>query len=70
MGFTLSISAGVKDEIIGKGSDKKYGARPLRRAIQNMIEDPLAEELLSGRVHSGDTVHVNLVKGKIVFKAS
>ena len=70
MGITLSISAGVKDEIIGKGSDKKYGARPLRRAIQNMIEDPLAEELLSGRVHSGDTVHVNLVKGKIVFKAS
>ncbi len=70
MGINLSISAGVKEEIIGKGSDKKYGARPLRRAIQNMIEDPLAEELLSGRVHSGDTVHVNLVKGKIVFKAS
>ncbi len=70
MGITLSISAGVKEEIIGKGSDKKYGARPLRRAIQNMIEDPLAEELLSGKVKSGDTVHVNLSNGKIVFKAS
>ena len=68
MDITLKISGKVKEHIIEKGIDQKYGARPLRRAIQNMIEDPLAEELLSGRCQTGDVVHVNLKDGKIVFK--
>lgn len=70
MNISLRISGKVKDYIIEKGSDQKYGARPLRRAIQNMIEDPLAEELLSGRCKAGDQIHVNLSNGKIVFKTA
>ena len=70
MNISLRISGKVKDYKIEKGSDQKYGARPLRRAIQNMIEDPLAEELLSGRCKAGDQIHVNLSNGKIVFKTA
>ncbi|MCR5526410.1 MAG: ATP-dependent Clp protease ATP-binding subunit [Lachnospiraceae bacterium] len=70
MNINLRISGKVKEHIIEKGSDQKYGARPLRRAIQNMIEDPLAEELLSGHCKAGDQVHVNISNGKIVFKTS
>ena len=69
IGVTLVISPKVKEFIIKNGSDKKFGARPLKRAIQNMIEDPLAEEVLKGNASQGSTVHVNLVKGKIVFKS-
>ena len=65
--ITLKISPAVRKHISEKGFDEKYGARPLRRAVQNQIEDVLAEEILSGRVHRGDTVHVGLKKGKIVF---
>ena len=67
MEITLKISSAVKKHISEKGFDEKYGARPLRRAVQNQVEDALAEEILSGRVHRGDTVHVGLKKGKIVF---
>ncbi len=68
MGIDLKISAKVKEYIIEKGADDKYGARPLRRAIQNMIEDSLAEELLSGRCKAGDTVKTSVKDDKIVFK--
>lgn len=68
IGITLTISPKVKEYIIEKGSDKKFGARPLKRAIQNMIEDPLAEEVLEGNARQGDCVRVKLEKGKIVFK--
>ena len=67
MEIILKISPAVKKHISEKGFDEKYGARPLRRAVQNQVEDVLAEEILSGRVHRGDTVHVGLKKGKIVF---
>ena len=69
MEITLKISSAVKKHISEKGFDEKYGARPLRRAVQNQVEDALAEEILSGRIHRGDTVHVGLKKGKIVFGA-
>ena len=69
MEIILKISPAVKKHISEKGFDEKYGARPLRRAVQNQVEDVLAEEILSGRVHRGDTVHVGLKKGKIVFGA-
>ena len=48
-----------KDHVIKLGYDADYGARPLRRVIQNMIEDPLAEALLVGRFKAGDTVVVD-----------
>ena len=67
MGITLKITDKVKRQVIEKGSDKKFGARPLKRAIQNMIEDPLAEALLTGEFASGDTVKAELKNDDIVF---
>ena len=59
----------AKAYIVKKGADRKYGARPLRRMIQNEIEDPLAEEILTGGVKSGDSVSVSVDKSnRITFK--
>lgn len=58
----------LKNYIFEKGYDKKYGARPLRRAIQSQVEDGLAEAILNGEVQSGDTVKITVRKGKLHFK--
>lgn len=68
MDITLSITPAVKKHIVEKGIDKKFGARPLRRAIQSMIEDALAEEILTGTIQRGDKVTAALEKGAIVFR--
>lgn len=70
MGIKLVITASAKQYIIDKGAEKRYGARPLRRAIQNMIEDPVSEEILSGRAKSGDTLTVSCRKGELKFAVS
>jgi len=67
MDITLTVRDSVRNDIIEKDFDKKYGARPLRRAIQNKIEDPLAEEILAGRVKAGDSVAVGKVKNGMKF---
>lgn len=67
LGITLKISPAVRAHIAKSGFDAKYGARPLRRAVQNQVEDMLAEELLAGRVQAGDTVTVSCRQDKIVF---
>ena len=56
----LEIDKKAKDLIIKKGTDINYGARPLRRAIQNMIEDKLAEEILNGNLNSGDVARITV----------
>ena len=53
--------------IVKEGTDKAFGARPLRRAIQRLLEDPLSEELLEGKWGSGDIVNVDAEDGKLVF---
>ena len=68
MDIDLAITASAKKYIIEKGIDRKYGARPLKRAIQTMIEDPLAEEILSGRAKRGSTVRVTCKKDRLVFE--
>src|SRR5438105_5135257 len=55
--------------VIEKGYDPNYGARPMRRAVERYLEDPLAEEILRANVKPGDEVHVSAVEGKLVFKA-
>ncbi len=55
----LEVTEAAKDHVIKLGYDIDYGARPLRRVIQNMIEDPLAEALLLGSFKAGDTVLVD-----------
>jgi ATP-dependent Clp protease ATP-binding subunit ClpC len=59
-GIALEVMQAAKEHVIKLGYDQAYGARPLRRTIQNLIEDPLAEHLLLGRYHEGDTISVDL----------
>lgn len=64
----LHIRDSVKAYLVEKAYDPKYGARPLRRMIQNKIEDTLAEEILAGKVKRGDQVEVGLKKKEIAFE--
>ena len=63
----LTIRDSVKKFIVEKGTDKKYGARPLRRAIQNELEDKLAEAILAEEVKAGTEVNVSATKKEIRF---
>ena len=63
----LQVSTALKEHIVSKYADYKMGARPLKRALQSVVEDALAEEILSGRVKSGDTVTAGFRKDKVVF---
>ncbi|TES87608.1 MAG: AAA family ATPase, partial [Dehalococcoidia bacterium] len=65
-GITLEVTEAAKDFLGEKGYDELYGARPLRRAIQDMVEDKLSEDLLRGNFQSGDTVVVDLEGDQIV----
>ena len=69
LGFSLELTEAAKDFIADKGYDVQYGARPLHRAIQKYLEDPLAEEILNFTIAAGDTLIADLDKeaGKIVF---
>lgn len=67
MDINLTISPAVKKYLVAKHSDAKMGARPLKRAIQQTIEDAMAEELLKGNIKSGTDVTVGLKDNKIVF---
>lgn len=68
MNIKLTVRESVKKFIAEKGNDKKYGARPLRRAIQNELEDKLAEAILDGKVKAGSNVVVSVSKGEVTFK--
>jgi len=63
--LNFSVSDAAKDKIVDEGFDKVYGARPLRRVIQRVIEDPLSEELLRLKHGPGDTVVVDLTEGEV-----
>lgn len=64
LGYTLILSNKAKDFIADKGFDKKYGARPLKRAIQKYIEDSLAEEIVNSKLAEGDSIHMDLDEDK------
>lgn len=65
--ITLIVRDSAKQYIVQSGTDLKYGARPLRRTIQNKVEDALAEEILTGKVKSGDKVFVGKKKDNLCF---
>ncbi|HRP89360.1 MAG TPA: ATP-dependent Clp protease ATP-binding subunit [Edaphocola sp.] len=69
LGFSLNISETARKFLVEKGYDQQFGARPLHRAIQKYIEDPLAEELLNKNLNEGDTANADFDEesGKIVF---
>ena len=63
----LKFSPALKEYLVEKHSDKKMGARPLKRAIQSLVEDALAEEILRGNVKPGDTVTAGIKDEKVTF---
>ncbi|MGB3671063.1 MAG: ATP-dependent Clp protease ATP-binding subunit [Phormidesmis sp.] len=70
-GITLEVTDNFKDRLVEEGYNPSYGARPLRRAIMRLLEDSLAEEILSGRIKDGDTAVVDVgEEGKIVVNSS
>ncbi len=64
---TLELEAKAKDFLVERGFDPQYGARPMRRAVERFLEDPLAEELLRGNLHEGDPIQVHVEGDKLVF---
>ena len=64
IGYRLELSKNAKDFIIDKGYDRKYGARPLNRAIQNYIEDLLAENVVANKIKEGDNILLDYKKGE------
>ena len=67
MGIDLTITDAAKKLLVKKGSDKKFGARPLKRAIQTELEDILSEEILKGNIKEGAKVKTKVTEGKIVI---
>ena len=67
--MTINLTPAASRFVAKEGADLSYGARPLRRAIQRLIEDPLSEQLLEGRWTSGSVIDVDVEDGKLVFNA-
>jgi ATP-dependent Clp protease ATP-binding subunit ClpC len=63
----LTVDDKAKDFLIEKGYDPQYGARPMRRAVERYLEDPMAEEILRGNIKPGDTALVSVDNGKLAF---
>lgn len=68
MDIHLTLTSALKEHLVKKYSDNKMGARPLKRAIQSVVEDALAEEILSKRVQPGDTVSAGCKGEKVTFQ--
>ncbi len=68
LGIGLTVTDEAMEHLIDKGYDEKYGARPLRRTIQNLVEDRMAEEMLDGRIKAGSSVEVGYDGEKLVFR--
>ncbi len=67
LGIALTVNEAAKELLIDKGYDEKYGARPLRRTIQSMLEDKMAEEILDGKIRKSTGVEVGCEEGKLTF---
>ena len=70
LGYKVKITSEAKDFIADKGFDSQFGARPLKRAIQKLLEDPLAEEIIKSNLQEGDTINVGLKNDEITIKIS
>ena len=67
-GITLEADEDAKKLLLEKGYDPQYGARPLRRAIQKMVEDSLSNLMLEGTVRAGEKVSVSVTDGELKFE--
>ncbi len=66
----ISVSEEVQDHILNEGFDPKYGARPLRRTIQRLVEDPMSDMLLEGSIRPGDEVTLSMKEEKVFFEVA
>ena len=69
-GINLSVSDSFKERLVEEGYNPSYGARPLRRAVMRLLEDSLAEEVLSGRLKDGDKAEVDVDENKQIIVKS
>jgi ATP-dependent Clp protease ATP-binding subunit ClpC len=60
----IEVDEPAKEFLLAKGWDEKYGARPLRRAVENFLEDPLAEAILRGEVRVGEPIRITCAGGE------
>lgn len=67
LGITLTVNEAAKELLIDKGYDEKYGARPLRRTIQSLLEDKMAEEILDGKIKKSAGVEAGCEDGRLIF---
>ena len=67
-GIGLTLSAEARELIANQGYDPVYGARPLKRAIQRYLLDPLSLEVLEGKFQDGDSIQVNVDQGEVTFE--
>jgi ATP-dependent Clp protease ATP-binding subunit ClpC len=65
--IALQLDEKAKDFLVGKGYDPQYGARPMRRAVERFLEDPLAEEILKGNLHDGEPISVSVENDHLSF---
>jgi ATP-dependent Clp protease ATP-binding subunit ClpC len=63
----LQLDEKAKDFLVEKGYDPQYGARPMRRSVERFLEDPLAEEILRGAMHEGESIRVSVDKDRLIF---
>ena len=68
--FKVRLDPTAVELLIDKGYDPTYGARPMRRAVEKHLEDPLAEELLRGNIKQGDTLDVYRAGQQLAFKVA
>jgi ATP-dependent Clp protease ATP-binding subunit ClpC len=68
LGYKIKISTRLRDHLVEVGYDEKYGARPLNRAIQRYVEDPIAERMLDGDVKEGDTIKIGYSKDDVTVE--
>ncbi|MCH8308221.1 MAG: molecular chaperone, partial [Proteobacteria bacterium] len=64
----IHLSDAAKDKLAAAGFDPVYGARPLRRAIQQQVENPLAQEILQGKFQPGDVIEVGVKEDELEFQ--
>lgn len=66
-GIIIEITESAKELLLKKGYDEKMGARPMRRSIQNLIEDPISEKIINGEIKSGQAIRVSSEDGQMIF---
>ena len=64
LGYGISLTDSAKDFLVEKGYDEQFGARPLRRALQKYLEDPLAEEIINAQLQEGDRIEGDAMEGQ------